>query len=33
MNLLWAFEIKKVNGDNSLDPENPQFVDAAIRYV
>ena len=33
MNLIWAFEIKKVDGDDSLDPENPAFVDAAIRYV
>ncbi len=33
MNLIWAFEIKKVDGDDSLDPEKPVFVDAAIRYV
>ena len=33
MNLIWAFEIKKVDGDNSLDSENPAFVDATIRYV
>ena len=33
MNLIWAFEIKKVDGDGPLDPEKPAFVDAAIRYV
>ena len=33
MNLIWAFEIKKVDGDISLDPKNPAFVDATIRYV
>jgi len=33
MNLIWAFEIRKVDGDHSLDSENPAFVEAAIRYV
>jgi Cytochrome P450 len=33
MNLIWAFEIRKVDGDDSLDPQNPAFVDAAIRCV
>jgi len=30
INLIWAFEIKKVDGDSSLDSENPVFLDAAI---
>jgi len=33
MSLIWAFEIKKVDGDDSLDSENPAFVEAVIRYV
>jgi len=31
MSLIWVFKIKKVDDDDSLDSENPTFVEAASR--